>query len=182
MFMESYYIFFPQLPNLLLARKFQLQDLREQDHFFIAPDHPCILWEPIECKDKRIESSHDNPLFLSDLSVMINPDREGLQDIESKKKAKKMLEEFKSQPFFKSTMLCKQQNVKRKWLYEMEDGSKRLKGAQYFVGINTMVKYSFNNDLINMSNLTEEEKKLIDLELRSPETLTEELLSRIQED
>jgi len=162
-----------------MAREFKPSTLEEEDHFIISPIYPFILRKPIECKQSKINASKENPLFGCGLHFNIDRGRE---DEESKVKSKITMIEFKRQPFCKSVILCKQHNIDNKWKYSLEDGTIGLKGAQYFVGFTTMVKYCYHQNLIDIAGLSDKEEKMIDLELRSTELFTEESLRRIQED
>jgi len=181
MLIRSYYVFFKYLSNLLNAREFKPKDLKANEYFDISSARPFILWNSIKCRKIFIEASEKNPLYGSSLSIHLNHHSQNNKNA-NLLRLKRLLNDFKSQSFFSGGFLCLHKNLDSEWEYETEGGSKRIKGAQYFLGINTLVKYCYNEKLINMKKLNKKEKNLINLELKAPEIFTQDFLKKFQKD
>lgn len=169
MIMRHYYVFFRRLPDLLMAMEFKPIFLEDKDDFGISGTHTFILWKSIDCKAKTIEAAKENPLFGAVLSIIVGEDITDTHNEQYYQRYKYIMKEFKQQPFSKSGILCKQRNIDYKWHYRIEGGALILKDAKYFPSIISMTQYSHKNDLIDMDHLDEQERKLIELELRMPE-------------
>jgi len=86
---------------------------------------------------------------------------------------------FKKQSFFSSASLCNKQNVDDEYIHCKDKGSLFINGAQYFIEISDMVKYSYNNFLIDMTKLTKKEQDIIKLELKMPNKITETFIKKL---
>jgi len=167
--MRHFYVFFRRLPDLLVAMKFKPRSLEGKDDFGISPRHSFILRKSVECKNKTIEATKENPLFGAVLGIIVGENIADTHNEQYHQRYKRILEEFKQQPFFASGILSKQRDIDYKWHYRIEGGALIFKDAQYFPSITSMTQYCHKNGFIDMDHLDEQERKLIELELRMPE-------------
>ena len=152
-----------------MAMEFKPIFLEDKDDFGISPRHSFILRKSIECKSKTIKIAKENPLFGAVLSIIVGEDITDTHNEQYYQRYKYIMKEFKQQPFFESGILCLARNIDYKWRYRIEGGALILKDAKYFPSITSMTHYCYENGLIDMDHLDDQERKIVDLRLRLPE-------------